>query len=1170
MATSAPPLPTAATCPPDGRCLEAEAAPGPAIPSASASASSGGSVPPPQKKRACGSPIPSPVPSVSSEPAVADDCFDDFGGSSGGGSDPCRCSPSPSPGTGTSPGTGHGPGHRSPGPGHRSPAGDGGSPPPLLYSPSDGGSPPPLLSIPKEALGSAFTSPYPSASASPSPSPSAFGPLPAPAPAPAPGCSSAGCRRRVRAPAALGSSSAAKPQQLKGQEQEQEQEQEHLKKEERRKGQPTKEKRRQELNQRKRRESQPKKWRHRHNCIGCDDDSCRPPSLTFDAGPAPAPDRTGPASSRRGRSQLFVAKICCASEIPAIQSIVRPIDGVTGLSVSAPTKMVYIDHDFEVAPAADIAEALAMEGFGAEIVRDAGEALSAVRTIPRDHYVRSILQTHRCSLLPNDVAALVGRGLEGLPEGRVRTVGVEVEVEIEGEVEATATATADCGVHQEECPGKGCANSQRKNIVLEHNPYYVTAANIVALLKEEGLTVVVQSDGSRDGAWALDLMKRKDKEKIEVRRATVRWPVLLSGFFWIISMLSYIPGGRWAHLSYVGVVGVIFGLPQIMKKAFRTLRRCQFDANCMMMTASLGALALQEFPEAAAITFLFSSSEALESRASAKARNALAAIVSQRPDTARVINSVTNETVLVPANTVAEGTLVEVRAGDKAPADGIVTEGETGMDESNLTGESRPVQKVAGDTVNGGTVNSGQGAIKVRTTAKSDDSAMARLISLVEEAQTNRSETEQLIDNFARWYTPIILIVALGMCTIPWALGPEIGRRWTMNGLVAIVVACPCALIISTPVTYVAGLAAAAQQGVIVRGGAYLEALAAVKEIAFDKTGTLTEGVFGVLHLKVIGNRSRREVLEHIALMEASAPHPVATALVKAAAKEGVNVPKHMNAVNHTILPGEGITASVDGKAVYIGNATLFKRLGMYNDLPAPDREVIEEWTRQSGMVGFLSIEGEGVVGAYCVADAIRAEAESTVQILREEMGIEVTMLTGDQRPAALDIGRQIGLGEGSIKSQLLPKDKMDFISKAVEANKGGKLSCFKSKDMVLMCGDGINDAPALAVADVSVAGAALAMSTSDITLMDSSLEKLVYALRLGKRVTRTIVENVTFALLAKFIVMGFTFSSKASLWAAIVTDVGSMIIVTLNGMKLLPSRSEKKNTAVMAAKKER
>jgi Cd2+/Zn2+-exporting ATPase len=172
-----------------------------------------------------------------------------------------------------------------------------------------------------------------------------------------------------------------------------------------------------------------------------------------------------------------------------------------------------------------------------------------------------------------------------------------------------------------------------------------------------------------------------------------------------------------------------------------------------------------------------------------------------------------------------------------------------------------------------------------------------------------------------------------------------------MNGLVAIVVACPCALIISTPVTYVAGLAAAAQQGVIVRGGAYLEALAAVKEIAFDKTGTLTEGVFGVLHLKVIGNRSRREVLEHIALMEASAPHPVATALVKAAAKEGVNVPKHMNAVNHTILPGEGITASVDGRAVYIGNATLFKRLGMYNDLPAPDREVIEEWTRQSGMV---------------------------------------------------------------------------------------------------------------------------------------------------------------------------------------------------------------------------
>ncbi len=268
---------------------------------------------------------------------------------------------------------------------------------------------------------------------------------------------------------------------------------------------------------------------------------------------------------------------------------------------------------------------------------------------------------------------------------------------------------------------------------------------------------------------------------------------------------------------------MLFGLPPVALKAWRTVNRCQFDANCMMVVAALGALALGEIDEAASVAFLFSISEFLEHRATARARRALGEIVNLRPEHANVIHPLTKDIVVVPADKVPIGSLISVRTGDKIVSDGVVIEGTSAVDESSLTGESVPVPKSVGDPVSGGSINVGSTRLVIKTTTTVEDSAVSRLIRLVEEAQANRSPTEILIDSFARTYTPAVVTMAAIMCTLPWFFGREVGRHWTLNGLIIIVIACPCALTISTPVTYAAGLAATAQRGVIVKGGARLE-----------------------------------------------------------------------------------------------------------------------------------------------------------------------------------------------------------------------------------------------------------------------------------------------------------------------------------------------------------
>ena len=376
---------------------------------------------------------------------------------------------------------------------------------------------------------------------------------------------------------------------------------------------------------------------------------------------------------------------------------------------------MYVDHDFDIISAEDIANTLDSEGFDSVVKQNAAIANQMVG-IPSDVFVKSTFDL-------TDVFQSTADAVRG-------TIREDVLA----------------------CLEKKCKENQVTNVFLdlqvnilslEHNPYYVTAASLANIMSRKLHGVQIASDGGADGTWALPSIKDNTEECVEPQSSNVRWPVVISGIFWIISMLSFI-GGSWEYLKYVALLSVAFGLPSIAVKAFRTLRRHHFDVNCMMLFAAIGALPLQEYTESAAVTFLFAISETLEQRATARARGALSAIVRLRPEYANVVNPITNDVVILPANSVAVGTNVSVRPGDKIPCDGVVTEGKSTVDEATLTGESRPVIKSIGMRVSGGTINNGNTQLVIKTTATSNNSAVARLIRLIEEAQTYRSETEKV------------------------------------------------------------------------------------------------------------------------------------------------------------------------------------------------------------------------------------------------------------------------------------------------------------------------------------------------------------------------------------------------------------------------------------------
>ena len=495
------------------------------------------------------------------------------------------------------------------------------------------------------------------------------------------------------------------------------------------------------------------------------------------------------------RSRLRVEGICCSAEIPFVRSLMKTLPGVRKVGVNVATKVVFVDHDPHATTAQVMANALNEVKFGATIVtdgcaelaqrekaenEDASSSLKSMMYLPGSRFVESTY------IIPG-LETCIREKIESCPIGRLLRQNF-----FKDHLRAFHVHAAS------------------RTLKIEHDPTKLGADKVLSALltglnPEDWGSIELAQDGQAEGLIlpVLDSDTEKEIDVVASKRTMLgglRFNVAISGVFWFLSVLTHLPGDRLETFKYFGIVSVLFGMPPVMLKAWATLRRFQFDSNCMMASAAIGSFLLGEFDEAASVAFLFAISDYLEDKATRRGRKALGEIVSLRPEYANVIMPNTGEVKIVPAQEIPIGSKVSVRTGDKVPADGVVVEGTSSVDESSITGESRPVPKEAGDEVVSGSINVGETQLVVRTKSSVSDSTISRLIQLVEEAQANTSETEKLVDSFARKYTPVVLSIAVLMCTLPWAFGAETGRRWMFSGLIFCVIACPCALTISTPV----------------------------------------------------------------------------------------------------------------------------------------------------------------------------------------------------------------------------------------------------------------------------------------------------------------------------------------------------------------------------------
>ncbi|MBI4263876.1 MAG: cadmium-translocating P-type ATPase [Acidobacteria bacterium] len=591
------------------------------------------------------------------------------------------------------------------------------------------------------------------------------------------------------------------------------------------------------------------------------------------------------------------------------------------------------------------------------------------------------------------------------------------------------------------------------------------------------------------------------------------------------------PAAAAAALTAAAFVGGIFPV----RRAVSAVRSRTLDINTLMVVAVAGALVLGEWLEAASVVFLFAVAQWLEVRTLERARQAIRAMLDLSPREAIVRHD--GHEHRVPVEEVHVGDDILVRPGDKVPLDGVVVAGHSDVNEAPLTGESLPVDKGAGDQVYAGTIN-GHGALEIRVTRVGRDTRLARIIYLVEAAQASRAPVQTFVDRFARIYTPAVIGLALIVALAPALAGADTAT-WVYRALVLLVISCPCALVISTPVSIVSALSAAARNGVLVKGGAHLERLAAIRAIAFDKTGTLTKGELHVTDVVSLGTLPATELMRYAAAVESRSAHPVARAVVDHARSLGVDL---RPVSRFASVPGMGAEAQVDGVHVTLGNAHLFASRGVA--LPGGRME-LEHLMEQGKSLVYVSFDGT-IAGVIALADRPRQTALEAIELLREQGVRWVAMLTGDHAATARRVAEALSLDEHH--AELLPEQKHAFVRSLRERH-----------GALLMVGDGINDAPALAAADVGVAmgaaGSDVALETADVALMSDELLKLPYAIRLARATLRNVRTNVaiSLALKAAFLVMAVT--GSATLWMAVLADTGASVIVVGNALRLLRAR---------------
>ena len=580
-------------------------------------------------------------------------------------------------------------------------------------------------------------------------------------------------------------------------------------------------------------------------------------------------------------------------------------------------------------------------------------------------------------------------------------------------------------------------------------------------------------------------------------------------------------------------VSIALGGVFTARRAVTSIRSAHLDINVLMVIAVAGAMALGEWSEAASVVFLFALAQLLEARAMDRARGAIRALMDLAPADAIVRRDGTQQRV--PVDDVRVGDTILVGPGEKLPLDGRVVAGDSYVNQAPVTGESLPVEKTAGDEVFAGTIN-GRGALDVVVTRLRRDSTLARIIHLVERAQTQRAPSQAFVDRFARVYTPVVLALAVVVALAPPIFLSGSWSTWFYRSLVLLVISCPCALVISTPVSIVSALAAAARKGVLIKGGAHLEKMASLRCIAFDKTGTLTHGRLRVVGVQPMVGVDPLEVVKLAASLEMRSEHPIGRAIVAYATDSGIR-PVSVDAFQ--ALPGRGAEARVADHTIVVGSHRLFEE----RRLCSPEMEQSLDAFTERGC-GSVMVAGAGTpIGVIGVADEPREAARDAVDLLRRQ-GIEhVMLLTGDQESAAKTLAESLDLD--GYRAALLPEDKVAAVEDL--RRRYGALA---------MIGDGVNDAPALAAADVGiamgVAGTDAALETADVALMADELLKIPYALRLSRATMRNIRANIAFSIVLKGAFLILAVAGAATLWMAVAADMGASLVVIANALRLL------------------
>jgi Cd2+/Zn2+-exporting ATPase len=744
------------------------------------------------------------------------------------------------------------------------------------------------------------------------------------------------------------------------------------------------------------------------------------------------------------------------------------------------------------------------------------EGIEAVDIAPGPLRLRYRYETSLVA--PDTVAATVERELAGLESRYVHQV-----LAIEGMDCADCAATLERGVAR--LPG------------VEHAAVNFGAARMTVEFDRAAIGLPAIDRRIRELGYAISAPQAApESERRALRRFLTRRDTLITltaGVLTLAGGIGTLAGVASPAPTLAWVAAVLLGGVPLLRKGLRSLVATRaLDINLLMSIAVVGAGALGDWFEAATVVFLFSLGESLEGYAMDRVRRSVRALLSLAPPVALVRRGA--DELVLPVAEVLPGDQVIVRPGARVPLDGVVISGTSSVDQASLTGESLPVLREPGDPLFAGTLN-GAGPLTMQVTRLAGDSSVARIIRLVETAQAQRAPVQRLVDRFARVYTPAVIVMAIAIATGPPLLGAS-WNEWVSRALVLLVISCPCALVLSTPVSIVSALSAAARRGILIKGGAVLERMGQLDTLAFDKTGTLTTGQPRLTHALPLGGLPEDDLLRLAGTLERHSEHPLGHALLRATAERGLRIDE---ARDVQTIPGAGLTATIGGSSYRIGSRRLFSEA----ELAAASTALDE--VEAAGGTAVLVGDDRAILGVLGFADTPRADATLALAAVRRAGIRRVLMLSGDRAPAARQIAAAVGIPPADTRAALLPEDKLAAIH-----------DLRRQGHVVAMVGDGVNDAPALAAADVGiamgVAGTDAAVETADIALMGDDLRGLAQAIRLGNRTRRIIAANIALSIATKAVFLTLAITGHATLWMAIAADMGTSLLVIANGMRLL------------------